>query len=89
MSGQASYGYTLERTVIDGIRTKKMVAKPEAANHVRPMYEMYANPNTSFGDIIRHFIDQGINIDRIELTRSQISYMLKKSCLCTSRPRYL
>ena len=77
MSGQAPYGYTLKPTIMDGIRTKKMVADSEAANHVRLMYEMYANPNTSFGDIIRHFMDQGITTDGIELTRSQIPHMLK------------
>jgi len=77
MSGQAPYGYTLEPTVIDGIRTKKMTAHPEAAEHIRLMYEMYARPNVSLGDIISHFLDQEIVTDGIELTRSQISRMLK------------
>ena len=44
MSGQAPYGYQLEPTVVDGIRTKKMVADPAAADHVRLMFEMYAEP---------------------------------------------
>jgi len=77
MSGQAPYGYTLEPTALDGIRTKKMVPDPKAADHMRLMYEMYARPNTSFGDIISYFIEQEITVDGIELTRSQISYMLK------------
>ena len=37
MSGQAPYGYQLEPTVVEGIRTKKMVADPVAADHVRLM----------------------------------------------------
>ena len=49
MSGQAPYGYQLEPTVVEGIRTKKMVADPVAADHVRLMFEMYAEPETSFG----------------------------------------
>ena len=77
MSGKAPYGYRLEPTVMDGIRTKKMIADPEAANHVRLMYEMYAQPSTSFGDIINHFMDQGIVTDGVTLTRSQVSHMLK------------
>ena len=77
MSGKAPYGYTLEPTVMDGIRTKKMVPTPEATAHVRRMYEMYASPNISFGDIIRYFMDEGIATDGIELTRSQSSHMLK------------
>lgn len=44
MSGQAPYGYQLEPTVVEGIRTKKMVADPIAADHVRLMFEMYAEP---------------------------------------------
>ena len=44
MSGQAPYGYQLEPTVVEGIRTKKMVADPVAADHVRLMFEMYAEP---------------------------------------------
>jgi len=78
MSGTAPYGYTLEPTVIDGIRTKRMVASQPAANHIKLMYEMYARPDTSFGDIIRYFQEQGIAVNDIELSRSQISYMLKK-----------
>jgi len=77
MSGQAPYGYTLEPAVIDGIRTKMMAADPEAAGNVRLMFEMYARPNTSFGDIIRYFAEHDIGISGIELTRSQISHMLR------------
>lgn len=47
MSGQAPYGYQLEPTVVEGIRTKKMVADTVAADHVRLMFEMYAEPETS------------------------------------------
>ena len=51
MSGQAPYGFDLEPTVVENIRTKMMVADPIAASHVRLMFEMYAEPETSFGDI--------------------------------------
>jgi len=77
MSGKAPYGYTLVPIMMDGVRTKKMVANPVAADHVRLMYEMYAKPGTSFGDIIRYFREHGISTDGITLTSSQISHMLK------------
>ena len=38
MSGQAPYGFELEPTVVEGIRTKMMAADPVAANHVRLMF---------------------------------------------------
>ena len=69
MSGQAPYGFDLEPTVVENIRTKMMVADPVAANHVRLMFEMYAEPETSFGDITRYFEEQGIKVYGKSLTR--------------------
>ena len=62
MSGQAPYGFDLEPTVVENIRTKMMVADPIAADHVRLMFEMYAEPETSFGDITRYFEEQNIKV---------------------------
>ena len=77
MSGQAPYGFTLKPTVMDGINTKMMAADPEAADHVRLMFEMYARPNTSYGDIIRYFEKQGIDTSGIELTRCRLANMFR------------
>ena len=77
MSGQAPYGYQLEPTVVEGIRTKKMVADPVAADHVRLMFEMYAQPTTSYGDITRYFAEQGILFHGKELIRPTLAQMLR------------
>ncbi|MCL2284954.1 MAG: recombinase family protein [Firmicutes bacterium] len=77
MSGKAPYGFTLEPTILDGIRTKMMVADPEAAERVKLMFEMYAEPDISFGDITRHFAEQGIDFDGNELQRPTLSYLLR------------
>ena len=77
MAGQAPYGYKLEPTVIDGINTKKMTIDTETADHLRLMFEMYAEPDTSLGDIVRYFVKNGIELNGIELEKSQISRMLK------------
>ena len=95
MSGQAPYGYQLEPTVVEGIRTKKMVADPVAADHVRLMFEMYAEPETSFGDITRYFEEHDITIYGKSMFRTFLSQLLRKdvykrqgrragarSCLC-------
>ena len=79
MSGQAPYGYQLEPTVVEGIRTKKMVADPVAADHVRLMFEMYAEPETSFGDITRYFEEHDIKIYGKSMFRTFLSQLL--SCL--------
>ena len=59
------------------IRTKKMVADPVAADHVRLMFEMYTEPETSFGDITRYFEEQGIKIYEKSMVRSFLSQLLR------------
>jgi len=77
MSGAAPYGYTLEPHVMDGIRTKRLVVDPEAAEQVKLMFEMYADPETSFGDIARYFVDEGIDTKGRDFYRSALSLLLK------------
>lgn len=77
MSGQAPYGYRLEPTTMEGIRTKMMVADPVAADHVKLMFERYAEPETSFGDITRYFEEQGIKIYDKSLVRGYLSQLLR------------
>ena len=60
MGGKAPYGFHTEPMVIDGVRTKKLVADPEDAKHVLRMFEMYAEPSVSYGDIVREMAEYGI-----------------------------
>ena len=59
MSGAAPYGFQLEPTTIEGIRTKMMKPDPETADIAKLMFEMYSQPGISFGDIARYFADEG------------------------------
>ena len=59
------------------IRTKKMVADPVAADHVRLMFEMYAEPETSFGDITRYFEEHDIKIYGKSMFRTFLSQLLR------------
>jgi hypothetical protein len=77
MSGKAPYGYTLEPTTIDGIRTKMMVANPTAADHGRGRFDMYAQPTVSIGDIARRFTEEGIAFGKGTVTRGTLSQILK------------
>jgi len=77
MSGAAPYGYKLEPHVMDGIRTKRLVIDPEAAEQVKLMFEMYADPETSFGDIARYFVDEDIDTKGRDFYRSALSLLLK------------
>ena len=77
MSGAAPFYFKLEPTTIQGIRTNMMVPDEECADIARRMFEMYAGPSTSFGDIAQHFAEMGIKIYDKELKRGFISQLLQ------------
>ena len=54
-----------------------MVADPIAADHVRLMFEMYAEPETSFGDITRYFEEHDIKIYGKSMFRTFLSQLLR------------
>ena len=53
MGGKVPYGFRLKETVIDGIRTKMYEPVPEETAIIERIFSMYAQPQTSFGDIVR------------------------------------
>ena len=75
MSGVAPYGYKLEPHVMDGINTKRLVIDPEAAEQIKLVFEMYAEPETSYGDIARYFANE-VETDK-SFCRSVLSVLLK------------
>ena len=77
MGGPVPYGYRHEPTVINGINTKMLIEEPEKAEHIRLMYEMYAEPRTSLGDIARHFAENEIKPCGTALNRASVSQILK------------
>ncbi|MDR2770992.1 MAG: recombinase family protein [Clostridiales Family XIII bacterium] len=59
MGGKAPYGYRTEQFTLSGIHTKKLVAQPNEAAQIRRMFEIYADPENSYGDIMRAFAGMG------------------------------
>ncbi len=60
MGGRVPYGFTLRETVIDGVRTKMYEPIESEAEVVRKVFAMYAEPQTSLGDIMRYLEERGI-----------------------------
>ena len=60
MGGRVPYGFRLVPTVIDGVKTSMYEIDPGEARQVRLIYELYAGPECSYGDIIRYFQAHGI-----------------------------
>lgn len=54
-----------------------MVADPETSQYVKLMFEMYSEPETSFGDITRYFEEQNIKVYGKSLFRTFISQLLR------------
>jgi len=76
-SGVAPYGYQLAPAVIEGVNSKKLAIDPKTAEHVKLMFDMYAQPNTSLGDIIRYFAEHGVLFNGKEFRRATVSNLLR------------
>ena len=66
MGGRIPYGYKKEPYMIDGKKTSHYVPVPEEAEVVRLIYSMYAQPQTSYGDIVRYLLENGITNSRVK-----------------------
>lgn len=60
MGGRVPFGFRLVPTCVDGVKTSMYQAVAEEAELIRQIYELYAHPDRSFGDIARQFQTQGI-----------------------------
>lgn len=77
MGGRIPYGFKLKESSINGKRTKTYVLDEEKANQIRLMYDLYSDPNTSYGDIIAYFQEHGITRDGKPWERARIADHLK------------
>ncbi|MGN0479124.1 MAG: recombinase family protein [Hominenteromicrobium sp.] len=77
MGGRVPFGFTLEDTQVDGIRTKMYAPVEEEADVVRLIFARYADPQTSFGDVMRELQLHGItNRDGRPFSRTRLRDMI-------------
>ena len=80
MGGRIPYGYKLEPFMIEGKKTAHYAIIPEEAEVVKLIVSMYAQPQTSYGDIVRYLIENGITNSRTKdgaWDRCRIADMIK------------
>ena len=77
MGGKPPYGYRLEEIIMEGIHTKKLVEEPQEAAIVREIFDMYEQPDTSYGDITRYYAEKGVQFYGKELIRSMLAQLLR------------
>lgn len=79
MGGRIPYGYRLEAYMIDGKKTSRYVIVPAEAEVVAKIYSLYAQPQTSIGDIVRYLTEHEIPTSGAGTTwdRARVSDMVK------------
>ena len=77
MGGKPPYGFSTEPIMMQGIRTKKLIANPDEADIIRLIFEMYSEPKTSYGDVVRYLTEQNILFYGKELIRPTLAQMLR------------
>jgi len=60
MGGRVPYGFRTEPFTLDGIKTLRYIPVPEETVLIQQMYEMYAKPETSYRDVVKVMVEQGI-----------------------------
>lgn len=60
LGGQPPYGYTKEKTTIEGKKTSVLVPLEPNASHVKKMYKLYSQTNMSLGQISKYLNDNNI-----------------------------
>lgn len=76
MGGPVPYGFTKIPTVIDGIHTSMYEALPDEAKVIKLIYELYAQPNTSYGNIVERLKELGIRKRGSDWSRPRIREIL-------------
>lgn len=71
-----AYRENTEPIVMDGIKTKKLVENAEM-DFAELMFQMYAEPGNSYGDITRYFVKHSIKVYDKALQRGFISKLLR------------
>lgn len=77
MGGRVPYGYCLVPTVIGNVKTAMYQIIPEEAEVVRLMYELYAQPECSYGDIVRYLQEHGITKNGKPWERTRLADVLR------------
>ena len=77
MGGRIPYGFKKVPAVIHGVKSSRYEILPEEAEQIRLMYELYAKPQTSYGDIARYFSEHGIFKNGKQWGRTRLTEYLR------------
>ena len=77
MGGRVPFGYRLAPAAVGGVKTAMYEAVPQEAEVVRTMYQLYAQPECSYGDIVRRLHDGGVTKRGRPWERARVADILR------------
>ncbi|MHC1723943.1 MAG: recombinase family protein [Aminipila sp.] len=78
MGGRIAYGFVLKPAVINGIHTSMYEEEEIEAEHIKLIFSLYAQPQNSFGDVVRFLVENNIKNNRgKKWDRARISEMIR------------
>ncbi len=76
--GRRVYGYNLEDTVINGIKTKKFVINEEEAKHIKYIFEVYSQPSVTLRLLQDNLLENGIKpLYGVDWTTGKLGTLLR------------
>jgi len=76
--GRRVYGYNLEDTVINGIKTKKFVINEEEAEHIKYIFEVYSQPSVTLRLLQDNLLENGIKpLYGVDWTTGKLGTLLR------------
>jgi len=60
MGGRIPYGFRKKEIVIENIKTAMYEQIPDEIEHIKLLFELYADNSNSLGDIVRHLVEHDI-----------------------------
>lgn len=77
MGGRIPYGFKKVPAVIHGVKSSMYEILPEEAEQIKLMYQLYSEPQTSYGDIIQYFSQHGILKNGKQWGRTRLTEYLR------------
>ncbi|MBR7132795.1 MAG: recombinase family protein [Clostridia bacterium] len=76
--GRRVYGYNLEDTVINGIKTKKFVINKKEAEHIKYIFEVYSQPSVTLRLLQNNLLENGIKpLYGVDWTTGKLGTLLR------------
>lgn len=64
MGGRVPYGFQIEKTMINGLRTSKFLPELKEMEQIQLIYQLYSEPDMTLGGVMRELLERGFTEKR-------------------------